>query len=138
MNNDEMRTLLINPRPIALGDTVYPFGIDAFIWRRLDRVGIYGQTFGIVQAEARGTDGRIYILNPKRLRIAAANEVTIAVPMPTMFEKRLALLEIFSEWCTENSVEKSPETFLAFLYAEDLIDARKAYDVIRSREAQRC
>ena len=138
MNNADLKELLLHPKPVAYGETIFQNGIEAVIWRRLRQTALFGQDIGIVQAEVLDSRGSVYLLNPQRIRIAEPGEETVIVSAPTLFEKRLALLDVYRAWCEDNEVEETSESFMAFLYAEDLINARKAYDIIKSQEADIC
>ena len=138
MNNEELKKNLLNPQPVVYGGTVFNKGIEAIVWRRLRKSALFDREIGIVQAEVLDSRGSVYLLNPQRLRIAEPDEETVIVSAPTLFEKRLALLDVYRAWCLENEVAETSESFMAFLYAEDLINARKAYDIIKSQEAAIC
>lgn len=138
MNNTDLKELLLHPKPVAYGETIYQNGITAIIWRRLRQTALFGRDIGIVQAEVLDQRGSVYLLNPKRLRIAEQGKKTVIVSSPTLFDKQLKLLDVYRAWCEDNDMEETSESFMAFLCAEDLINARKAYDIIKSQEAAIC
>ena len=49
-----------------------------------------------------------------------------------ILQERLKLLEPFYKWCEEQKQAADPVSLIVFLFAEDLINAGKAYDLVKS------
>lgn len=138
MDNVELKELLINPRPVMFGGIIFN-GIIGIIWRRLHRGTLLERDIGIVQVEAIDRAGAKYTINPKHLKPAKPGADQLPEPdVDTLIGKKKLLLDVYRDWCEEHDVAVTLEHFLIFLYAEDLINASKAYNVILSRETTSC
>lgn len=88
----------------------------------------------IVQAVCSDLAGNMYVLNPLRLEEATQDEVNVVNDGDHLLNERLKLLPVFESWCKDHDVAVTIESFLVFLFAEDLINAGKAYHVVKAFE----
>ena len=88
----------------------------------------------IVQTLCVDKSGTEYWLNPKRLDFADPGEVNVPVGVDRVLQNRMKLLDVFNVWCKEESLPPNPESLILFLFAEDLINAAKAYNIVKSFE----
>lgn len=88
----------------------------------------------IVQAVCSDLAGNMYVLNPLRLEEATQDEVNVVNDGDHLLNERLKLIPIFEAWCEEHGIAVTIDALLVFLFAEDLINAGKAYHAVEAYE----
>lgn len=145
MNSQEVLKAFREDTPVKFGDLVFS-RIESIIYKRarynqyiesntLDGVPTrvrVTDTIKIIQAVCTDQRGSDYILNPLRLEVATPEEVNVHSTVDHTLQERLKLLEPFYKWCEEQKQAADPVSLIVFLFAEDLINAGKAYDLVKS------
>ena len=145
MNSQEVLKAFREDTPVKFGDLVFS-RIESIIYKRarynqyiesntLDGVPTrvrVPETIKIIQAVCADQRGSDYILNPLRLEAATPEEVNVHSAVDHILQERLKLLEPFYKWCEEQKQAADPVSLIVFLFAEDLINAGKAYDLVKS------
>lgn len=149
MNSQEVLKAFREDTPVKFGDLAFS-RIESVIYKRarynqyiesntLDgiqtRVKV-PETIKIIQAVCTDQRGSEYILNPLRLEPATPEEVNVHSDINHTLTERLKLLEPFYQWCSEQNQATDPVSLIAFLFAEDIINAGKAYDLVKAYEVQ--
>ena len=149
MNSQEVLKAFREDTPVKFGDLAFS-RIESVIYKRarynqyiesntLDgiqtRVKV-PETIKIIQAVCTDQRGSEYILNPLRLEPATPEEVNVHSDINHTLTERLKLLEPFYQWCSEQNQAADPVSLIAFLFAEDIINAGKAYDLVKAYEVQ--
>ena len=150
MNSQEVLKAFREDTPVKFGDLAFS-RIECVIYKRarynqyiesntLDgiqtRVKV-PETIKIIQAVCTDQRGSEYILNPLRLEPATPEEVNVHSDVNHSLTERLKLLEPFYQWCSEQNQAADPVSLIAFLFAEDIINAGKAYDLVEAVERGR-
>lgn len=91
-------------------------------------------TLKIIQAACADRRGNEYILNPTHLTPAKPEEVNVPCEVNHTLTERLKLLKVFEAYCESENQTPDVENLIIFLFAEDLINAAKAYDVVKAHE----
>lgn len=147
MNSKEVLQAFREETPVRFGDFVFT-RIERVIYKHVK----YNQyiesstiddvktrlrvpaTLKIIQAACMDRRGNEYILNPTRLIPATAEEVNIPCEVNHTLTERLKLLKVFEAYCDTEDQTPDIETLITFLFAEDLINASKAYNVVKAYE----
>lgn len=90
--------------------------------------------FKVARAKFSDRAGTDYLVNLARLSIATPDEVNVSTAVDRTLTNQLKLLDVFNAWCKEESLPPDTESLILFLFAEDLINAAKAYNIVKSFE----
>ena len=137
-------------KPVRLGDMVYE-RIDGILFKnaRYNQYvadstikASYPRRFvqrflKIVQVLCIDSSGAENWMNPTRLELADPDEVNALAGVDRVLENRMKLLDVFNAWCKDESLPPNPESLILFLFAEDLINAAKAYNTVKSFEVEK-
>ena len=143
MNSKEVLEAFRAETPIRFGDLVFNriesvnykrVNYNQYITDESDGVCVRGRQMKIIQAICSDATGSMYVLNPLRLEAAEENEVNVYNDTDYILTERLKLIPIFEAWCKDHDLDITIDALLVFLYAEDLINAGKAYHVVEAYE----
>ena len=143
MNTKEVLEVFRAETPVRFGNLVFNriesvnykhAHYNQFITDESDGVCVRGRKLNIIQAICSDAVGNMYVLNPLRLEEATQDEVNVVNDGDHLLNERLKLLPVFESWCKDHDVAVTIESFLVFLFAEDLINAGKAYHVVKAFE----
>lgn len=90
------------------------------------------KTVKIIQAICSDAAGATYVLNPLRMELATEEEVNVISDFDHILTERLNLLPVFEAWRSDHGLPDTIESFIVFLYAEDIINAKKAYHIVEA------
>lgn len=145
MNSKDVLRAFNAETPVRFGDLVFN-RIESVNYKRAhynqfitDATGekvSRDNTIRIIQAICSDIGGNMYVLNPLRLEDATSDEVNIVTEVDYILNERLKLLPVFEAWCQDHDVAVNVESFIVFLFAEDLINAGKVYQVVKSFEKE--
>lgn len=143
MNTKEVLEVFRAETPVRFGNLVFNriesvnykhAHYNQFITDESDGVCVRGRKLNIIQAICSDAVGNMYVLNPLRLEKASEEEVNIYTDVDFILTERLKLIPIFEAWCEEHGLDVTIDALLVFLFAEDLINAGKAYHAVEAYE----
>ena len=143
MNTKEVLEVFRAETPVRFGNLVFNriesvnykhAHYNQFIQDESDGVCVRGRKLNIIQAICSDAVGNMYVLNPLRLEKASEEEVNVYTDVDYILTERLKLIPIFEAWCEEHGLDVTIDALLVFLFAEDLINAGKAYHAVEAYE----
>ena len=150
MNSSELLQAFREDVPVRFGGLVFS-RIASVIYKRtlynqyVESATIDGAKTGlfvptelkIIQAVCEDMRGNQYVINPNRLDTASVDEVNVPSDVDYILSERMKLLDVFYDWCEQEQLDRTPHSMILFMFAEALIDAGKAYHIVKAFEQKK-